>query len=108
MSEFKHEIATEYNFPNINLYRRFVDGEFNGWKAETAEGYVMYDTTANDTELQIDPETREITVDSETGEPVVVSVTYYRTMTTMPRWYNIDKFPYVAVPRDTVDEKYIF
>ena len=95
MAVYTYELATDYNFPNINLYRRYKDGVFNGWKAETAEGYVMYDTTANNTEL--DPETM-----------IERPVTYYYTITTLPLRYNIDNFPYVAVPRDSVDENYIF
>ena len=90
-----YELATDYNFPNINIYRRYYNGEFNGWKAETADGYVMYNPNANNTEL--DPETME-------ERPVI----YYYTGTTLPLRYNMDNFPYVAVLRSTVDENYIF
>lgn len=90
-----YELATDYNYPNINVYRRYYNGEFDGWKAETAEGYVMYNTTANNTEL-----------DPDTG--LENPVTYYYTMTTLPKRYNMDNFPYVAVLRSTVDENYIF
>ena len=95
MAVYTYELATDYNFSHINLYRRYKDGVFNGWKAETEEGYVMYDSTANDTEF--DPITME-------ERPV----TYYYVGTTLPKNYNIDNFPYIAVPRDSVDENYIF
>ena len=92
---FTYELATDYNYPNINIYRRYYNGEFNGWKAETADGYVMYNPNANNTEL-----------DPETGleRPVI----YYYTGTDLPLRYNIDNFPYVAVLRSSVDENYIF
>lgn len=91
----RYDIATDYNFPNINIYRRYINDVFNGWKAETAEGYVMYDPTANDVEL--DPDTM-----------IERPVTYYYTKVTMPANYNMSNFPWVAVPRDSVDENYIF
>lgn len=95
MSVYTYELATEYNFPNINIYRRLKDGEFIGWKAEVAEGYVMYNPEAND--MEYNPET-------DTQTPV----RYYYTASTLPKMYDIGKFPYKAVPRDSVDEKYIF
>lgn len=95
MATFDYELATDYNFPNINIYRRYKDGEFNGWQAETEDGYVMYDTTAKDTEYN--PE-----IDTETP------VRYYYTTSTLPKMYDISKFPYKAVRRNSVDEKYIF
>lgn len=92
---FTYELATDLNYPNINIYRRYYNGEFNGWKAETAEGYVMY----NPNEENYEP-------DPITGE--MVRVNYYYTITTLPLRYNIANFPYIAVPRDSVDENYIF
>lgn len=90
-----YELSTEHNYPNITVYRRIVNGELSGWQINANEGYVFYDTTANNTEL--DPETME-------ERPVI----YYKTVASLPRNYNWDNFPYVAVPRDSVDENYIF
>lgn len=91
----EYVLATEYNYPNIEIYRRMVDGVQNGWKIATVEDYVMYDTTAND--MEHDPETDEY-----------VPVTYYLTVAHKPQNYNWNNFHYVAVPRDSVDENYIF
>lgn len=90
-----YELATDYNFPHINVYRRYYDGEFNGWKAETVEGYVMYNPNVINTEYDEETDTE-------------IPVTYYYIRTTLPKIYNMDNFPYIAVPRDSVDENYIF
>ena len=103
-----YELATDYNYPNINVYRRYINDVFNGWKFETAEDYVMYDTTANNTEAQIDPTTGLPVFDPATGQPVEIPVTYYYTVYTASKNYNFDNFHWVAVPRDSVDENYIF
>ena len=93
---YTYVLSTEFSFPNISVYTRYWnETEFSGYRINANEGYVFYDTTANDTE--IDPETME-------ERPVI----YYRTLAYLPRNYNMDNFPYVAVPRDSVDENYIF
>jgi hypothetical protein len=89
-------VSTEHNnYENIIVYDRYINDAFNGWKAVPAEGYVMYDANANDTEL--DPDTME-------ERPV----TYYYTQLNMPRTYNWANFSWVAVLRSSVDENYIF
>lgn len=90
-----YEIATDLVFPNITIFRRMVDGVHKGYQMNANDGYVVYDTTANNTEL--DPDTME-------ERPV----TYYYTGAFLPTNYNFANFPYVAVPRDSVDENYIF
>lgn len=95
MAVFTNEVATEYSFPHITVYRTMRDGVHVGWRFNTHEGYVMYDTRANDTE--IDPETM-----------VERPVTYYYVVASAPLSFNMSAFPWVAVPRESVDENYIF
>ena len=96
MAVYTYEVSAEHNiYPNITIYDRLKDGEPYGWRFNTDEGYVMYDTTANNTEY-----------DPETGEEI--PVTYYYTVYMASRYYNWNNFHWVAVPRDSVDENYIF
>jgi hypothetical protein len=96
MAEFVHEIDNERNiYPNMTVYKRYLNDEFSGWAIIANDGYVIYDTTANNTELN--PETME-----------EVPVIYYYTATYKNPRYNWDNFHYVAVLRSTVDENYIF
>lgn len=95
MATYTEEIATEFNFPNITIWKVLRDGVVAGYKARTNDGFVMYDPNANDTEL--DPETME-------ERPV----TYYYVIKSLNANYNFANFPWVAVPRDSVDENYIF
>ena len=95
MAVYTEEIATEFNFPNITIYRVLADGVLASWRARANKGYVMYNPDANDVET--DPETLE-------ERPVV----YYYTIKGFTRNYNFANFPWVAVPRDSIDENYIF
>lgn len=90
-----HVVSTAHNYPNITVYRRIIDDVQTGWRITANEGYVIYDATANNTE--IDPDTME-----------EIPVTYYYTVKNFSLNYNWDNFPWVAVPRDSVDENYIF
>ena len=95
MAVYTFEIATEYNFPNITVYRKLTDGVQTAWRINANEGYVFYDTTAENYE-QLAPDT----------EPV--PVTYYYTVASLPMREDMVNFRWVAVPRDSVDENYIF
>ena len=95
MAVYTRELAADIVFPNINVYRIFKDGVLDGYEVKTADVYVMYDTAANDTEL--DPDTME-----------EVPVTYYYTIMSCPKTKDFSNFTWVAVPRDSVDENYIF
>lgn len=95
MATWTTEIATDIVIPNISVYRKYKDGVLSRYEVYSNEGYVMYDTTANNTEL-----------DPITGEEV--PVIYYYTWLTCPLSINFDNFTWVAVPRDSVDENYIF
>lgn len=95
MATWTYEVATEFTFPNITVFRKYRDGVHVSWRFAPNAGYVMYDTTANDVEL--DPETME-------SRPVI----YYYTSADCPLNYPFDNFTWVAVPRESVDENYIF
>ena len=91
-----YEVSTEHNnYENITVYDRFMDGAPFGWRVNANEGYVMYQANANNT---------EINPDTGLEEPV----TYYYTLATLSPYYNWANFDWVAVPRDSVDENYIF
>lgn len=95
MATYTYEVATDITLPNMTVYRKYKDGVHSAWRVNTNEGYVMYDTAANNTE--IDPETME-----------EIPVTYYYTILHCPLSWDYRTFTYVAVPRDSVDENYIF
>ena len=92
---YTEELATDKVFPHIAVYRTFMDGVQNGWRLATEAEYVMYDST--DKNVWVDPDTMEET-----------PVTYYYTGAELPFLYDFSAFPWVAVPRDSVDEEYIF
>lgn len=96
MAVYTEEITTEYTFPNITLYKKLRDGEHYAWRIHPNEGYVMYDTTDEKTEFQPDP---------ETGEDIEVPVTHYYTVAHLPLKYDFDNFPWVAVPREDVEDE---
>lgn len=95
MATYTYEIATEFNYPNIAVYKRLRDGIQNSWRIEANPGYVMYNTEANN--MEIDPNTG-----------LEVPVTYYYRSTTCPLNWNWDNFHFVAVPEGSVEENYIF
>ena len=96
MAEWTHEIDTEHNiYPNITVEKRLCDGVLSAWRVTANEGFVFYDANAND--MAIDPDTME-----------EIPVTYYYTIRMFPPMYNWANFALVAVPRDSVDENYIF
>ena len=95
MAVYTFEVAEDIVFPNMTVYRKFKDGVHSAYRVNANDGYVMYDTTANNTEL--DPDTME-----------EISVNYYYRMVGVPLSVNWSTFPYVAVPENEVDENYIF
>ena len=108
MAVVTETIDTSFNFPHIDIYKRFYDGVQNAWRAYPQEGYVMYDTNDELTEPKVDPETGDFVIDEETGNIVEVPVIHYFTMAGLPLSYNFDNFSWVSVPRSEVDENYIF
>ena len=94
MAVYTMEIATDYNFPNLTVYRKYRDGVHYAWRVTPNDGYVMYDTNANDVEYD------------ENGNEY--SVIYYYTSLDRPLNANWSNFSWVAVLRSSVDENYIF
>lgn len=99
MAEYTFVVAEEFNYPNITIYKKLCDGVQTAWRMNANEGYVFYDVNANDVETQFNP---------ETGLEEEVPVTYYYTVRSIPLNYNWNNFHWAAVPRDSVDENYIF
>lgn len=95
MAVYTESINTNFNFPHIDIYNRYKDGVLSAYKLIPHEGYVVYDTTENN--IEIDPETGE-------EKPV----TYYSRMVIFPLNYNFNNFSYVAVLESEVDGNYIF
>jgi hypothetical protein len=91
----RYELISQHNYPNINIWSRWENEEFSGFKFEAAEGYVMYNPNEIFYELNI-----------ETDEEIPVF--YYYTQYNTSAKYVLENFPYIAVPRIVVDENYIF
>ena len=98
--------STEITLPNITVDEVRQDGVIIGYRLTANEGYVIYDTSANDVEPKTDPETGEPIIDPETGEVVEIPVIYYFVQVTIP--VNVPVGNWVAVLESTVDENYIF
>lgn len=95
MATYRYEVATDLQYENLTIYRRYVDDVHSGYRLNANEGYVFYDSSAED-----------FAPDPDTG--VLKPVVYYSTLAYLPLNYNFDNFSYVAVSRDSVDENYIF
>lgn len=96
MASYTYVLSPTHNiYPNITVYDKYLHNVFEGWEIRAHEGYAFYDTTEENYEL--DPNTME-----------QMPVTYYYTIASKPKKYNWNNFHYVAVPRDSVDENYIF
>lgn len=99
-------LNTDFNFENINIFNTYVNDELAFYRARPAEGYVMYNTNRNDTEPLLDEDGNQVWDDE--GNPVEIPVTYYYVSAAIPLTFNFDNFPWVAVPRGSVDENYIY
>lgn len=95
MANWTYELSTEHNYPGISIYKKLRDGVQASWEVRANEGFVFYNVNANDMEWNEELEQE-------------VPVTYYYTIKGLPLNFNFDNFPWVAVPRDSVDENYIF
>lgn len=92
---FTEEKATNLNFPNITVQTRLRDGEPCAYIAVANDGYVIYDTTAENYE-QKSPDT-----DPE-------KVIHYYNKIICPLSYDFNKFPWEAVPIDSASSNHIF
>lgn len=88
-SVWTERLNTKHSFPKIEVYEILKNGVLSSYQARPIEGYVMYDTSATDVEEDM-------------------PVTYYYKMVGLPKDYIFDNFNWVAVPRNIVDENYIF
>lgn len=95
MANYTEALMTEFNFANIDIINILRDGVSTGYEARTHEGYVMCDTTAN--EVELNPDTNEET-----------QVIYYYRRRGFPSRFDFSKFPWIAVPIESVDEKNIW
>lgn len=95
--EVLETLDTSFNFPHIDIYKRFYDGVHSAWRAYPQEGYVMYSQSTDVIEL---PE-----VNPETGEPI--TEIYYCRMAGFPLNFNFDNFDYIAVLESEVPADHI-
>lgn len=85
MATYTRELNTNFNFPNIDIFNILRDGVQTRFEAVPHEGYVIYDSAAND--MEPDPENPELEI----------PVTYYYTGAGFPLSYNFDNFSWKAV-----------
>lgn len=95
MAEYSEHINREFNISNIIVYDKNCDGIQYGYKIIPSSGYVMYDIT--DKNHEIDPETEE-----------EIPVTYYYRVCHTPIRYKDTIYNWRAVPETEVPSKYIF
>lgn len=94
--EVTETIDTSYNFPHIDIYKRFYDGVHSAYVAYPHEGYVMYSPSKDMIEIE-DPDTGETTIEI-----------YYCRMVGMPLNWNPTTFDYIAVLESDVPADHIF
>ena len=95
MAVYTKEIVADFNFPNITIWKILANNVLSFYEVKTDSDYVMYNPNAND--VEVNPETME-----------EVSVVYYYVIKVLPQTYNFGAFPWVAVPREGIDNKHIF
>lgn len=93
MPEYPLILDESKQYPHIKVYAQYRDDTLLYWDVRTDEGYLMYDTDVEDIEID------------ENGNEV--PVTYYYARACIPATYDFNTFSYIAVPRDSVDSKYI-
>lgn len=93
MPEYPLILDETKQYPHIKVYAQYRDDTLLYWDVRTDDGYVMYDTDVEDIEID------------ENGNEV--PVTYYYPRACIPATYDFNTFSYIAVPRDSVDSKYI-
>lgn len=108
MAEYTYEIATDIGIPNITIKRCYIDGVLSAYHLTSNDGYVMYDTTANHTEILEDE--NGLPVYDDNGEFIEISVIYYYRFAAISARYDPSTWQndWVAVLESSVDENYIF
>lgn len=88
---YTKEITTDYSFPNIILYKKYRDNEHYAWFIAPEEGYVFYDITDKNFEINLETEEE-------------IPVIHYYTMANLPLNYDFENFPWRAVALDEVED----
>ena len=86
MLNYTELLTNEFDFPNITVYKKLKNGEHYAWHIVANEGYVMYDTAANDVDYD------------EEGNPF--PIIYYYDQAHCPLFYDFTNFTWIAVPSD--------
>jgi hypothetical protein len=86
---------TNISLPNITVTEVISGGEVIGHRLTANEGYVIYDTAANDIAPRPDP---------ETGEIIPEPITYYFKEAVIPIRVPIENWTWMAVPEAQVEE----
>lgn len=95
--------STTITLPNITVEEVLQDGVVRGYRLTADEGYVVYDTAANDVEPKEDPETGDYIFD-EDGNIVEVPVIHYFRQVTVPVNLPLEKWSWRAVREETAAE----
>lgn len=94
MSAIREE-RINFNHIGIALFQRIKDGECIGYVAKAKNSYVFYDPM-------------EENYEQESPDSPPIKVTHYRTIRIFPQSYDINSLNLIAVPRHSVNSKYIF
>ncbi len=86
---------TNISLPNITVTEVIRDGAVIGHRLTANEGYVIYDTAANDVIPRPDP---------ETGEIIPVPITYYFKEAVIPINLPFEKWTWTAAPKAQAEE----
>ena len=98
MNTYKEKFEISYTYPHIDIYSQYDNNEHYGYKVLAHNGYVFYDTKANDTE-QI--------INEETGEIIEKPVVYYSTIRLYPRNYVMNSLSLIAIKESDINEEKI-
>lgn len=92
---FTEEKTSSLSFPNITIGRRLRNGQPCAYVASADDGYVIYDTAAENY-VQASPD----------AEPE--KVIYYHSKIICPLHFDFANFTWAAVPIAEANPKYIF
>lgn len=93
-----YTVSPTITLPNITVEEKYIDGVLKAHRLTAHDGYVMYDTLAENYE-PADPM-------NPGGEQVRVN--YYFRQATIPIRVPFENWGWVAVLESEVDENYIF
>ena len=90
MAKVIYELAEDISLTGITVYRKFADGVHKAYRLNTDDGYVMYDTSANDTVL-----------DEDGNEVETIN---FCTLAYIPVSVPVDEWTWVAVQEEITYE----